>query len=178
MTVLFLTAFIGGLLLAVGVMLFGVERPSRAGGVGTGAPRVRVSVPVLAGFLIMFGALGYLVARVASRGPFQAMGFALVGGAVAAFLTRWAVAKSAAIVPEFDIDDERYVLQGHIACVVAPIASGDEGKIALQLGTGSRTLRARGIDDVALAAGLEVVIERIEDDVAFVEPWVAVEERL
>jgi hypothetical protein len=106
------------------------------------------------------------------------MGFALVGGAIAAFFTRWVVAKSAAIVPEFDIDDERYVLQGHIARVVAPIASGDEGKIALQLGTGSRTLRARGIDDGALAAGLEVVIERIEDDVAFVEPWVAVEERL
>jgi hypothetical protein len=177
MTVLFLAAFIGGLLLAVGVMLFGVERPRRTGIVVT-APTVRVSVPVLAGFLTMFGALGYLVVRAAGSGPFPAIAVALVGGAIAAFLTRWVVAKSASIVPEFDIDDERYVLQGHIARVVAPIASGDEGEIALQLGTGSRTLRARGIDDVALAAGLEVVIERIEDDVAFVEPWVAVEERL
>jgi hypothetical protein len=29
-----------------------------------------------------------------------------------------------------------------------------------------------------VAAGTDVVIERIEDEVAFVEPWAAVEERL
>jgi membrane protein implicated in regulation of membrane protease activity len=184
MTVLFLASFIGGLLLAVGVMLFGVERPARAGGgsvlsgAAPGRPRVRASVPVLAGFLIVFGVLGYLVVRIGNPGAWQPGGIALAGGVGAALLTRWIVAKSAAIVPEFDIDDERYVLQGHIARVVAPIASGDEGKISFQLGTGTRMLRARGVDDTALAAGTEVVIERIEGEVAFVEPWVQVEERL
>ena len=178
MTVLFLAAFIGGLLLAVGVMLFGVERRGRVDSRVAGAARVRVSIPVLAGFLIVFGVTGYLVVRFGHSGVSSVMAFALLGGAAAALLTRWVVAKSAAIVPEVDIDDERYVLQGHIARVVTPIASGHEGRISFQLGTATRMLRARGVDEAALAAGTEVVIERIEGEVAFVEPWIRVEERL
>ena len=173
-----MAAFIGGLLLAVGVMLFGVERRGRPGGSVASTPKVRVSVPVLAGFLIAFGASGYLVLRFGSPGMWRALMLALVAGAAAAVLTRWAVAKSAAIVPEFDVDDERYVLQGHIARVIAPIGPGDEGQIAFELGTATRMLRARGVDEAALPSGTEVVIERIEGEVAFVEPWIQVEERL
>ena len=39
-------------------------------------------------------------------------------------------------------------------------------------------LRARGIDQSSLDVETEVVIERIEEDVAFVEPWAEVEKRL
>jgi len=39
-------------------------------------------------------------------------------------------------------------------------------------------LRARGIDQGSLDVETEVVIERIEEDVAFVEPWTEVEKRL
>jgi hypothetical protein len=178
MTVLFLAAFIGGLLLAVSVMLFGVERRGRGGAPSPAASSVRVSVPVLAGFLIVFGLVGYLAVRVSSPGLWKAAFVALLGGAAAAALTGWLVAKSAAIVPEHDIDDERYVLQGHIARVITAIAPGEEGRIAFQVGAGTRVLRARGVDESAVAAETEVVIERIEGEVAFVEPWVQVEERL
>jgi hypothetical protein len=37
---------------------------------------------------------------------------------------------------------------------------------------------ARAIDDHAVRAGTEVVIERIENGVAFVEEWAEVEKRL
>jgi hypothetical protein len=37
---------------------------------------------------------------------------------------------------------------------------------------------ARAIDDQLVRAGTEVVIERIENGVAFVEEWAAVEKRL
>ena len=36
---------------------------------------------------------------------------------------------------------------------------------------GRRAMPARTIDDQAIAAGTEVVIERIEDGVAYVEQW-------
>jgi membrane protein implicated in regulation of membrane protease activity len=39
-------------------------------------------------------------------------------------------------------------------------------------------LRARSLDDASVDEGTEVVIERIEGDLAYVEPWVQVEERL
>ena len=41
-----------------------------------------------------------------------------------------------------------------------------------------RVLPARSFDDGTLAAGTEVVIERIEDDIAYVEAWLEVEKRL
>lgn len=174
MNVLYLAAFIGGLLVAVGVMLFGIER----GAAPTETGKLRVSVPLIAAFAAAFGLVGYLVARVTA--PSAALVAAVAAGIAAALLSRWMVAKSAAMVPEFDVDDEKYVLQGHIAHVVRPIAAGaaGEGEIAFEVGTAHRSLRARSIDESALEAGTEVVIERIEGDLAFVEPWAQVERRL
>ncbi|HKO14737.1 MAG TPA: hypothetical protein VJU87_00805 [Gemmatimonadaceae bacterium] len=177
MSVVFLTAFIVGLLLAVGVMLFGVERHASGGERSAGS--LHTWVPVAAAFAILFGLVGYLLLRSGERAVLPLAG-ALLAGAVAAVLGWWTVVKSAAIVPEFDVDDERYVLQGHIARVVDPIGPGEagEGQIAFDVGPQQRTLRARTVDGVALDAGAEVVIERIEGDVAFVEPWMQVEKRL
>ena len=79
---------------------------------------------------------------------------------------------------EHDIDDERYVLQGHVARVVSSINSGSEGRITFDVGAEHRTLRARSLDDAAVDEGTEVIIERIEGDLAFVEPWIQVEQRL
>jgi hypothetical protein len=39
-------------------------------------------------------------------------------------------------------------------------------------------VRARTIDGSAITTGEEVCIERLEDDVAFVELWAIVEQRL
>jgi membrane protein implicated in regulation of membrane protease activity len=175
MTVLYLGAFISGLLVGVGVMLFGIEKRARvAKDVETAA--LRVSVPLAAAFAVGFGALGYLASRVTA--PVMAFLIALAAGGLAALLMRWIVAKSAAMVPEHDTDDERYVLQGLIADVVAPIAPGVAGQISFEFGGARRSLPAVSLDDVAVAAGTEVVIERIEGDLAYVEPWVHVERRL
>jgi len=70
------------------------------------------------------------------------------------------------------------LLQGHVARVVTSIAAGHEGRISFDYGSERRTLRARSLDDVAVDEGTEVVIERIEGDLAYVEPWLQVEQRL
>ena len=173
MSAVYLGSFIAGLLIGVGIMLFGIER--RAADTAS-RPMLRLWIPLVAAFAAGFGIAGYLISRaLAAPGVFAA---AVGVGIVSAGVMRWIIARSAAMVPEHDIEDERYVLQGHIARVVAPIDAGGEGEIMFEVGGTHRTFRARGLDDAAVDAGTEVVIERIDGDVAYVEPWVFVERRL
>jgi membrane protein implicated in regulation of membrane protease activity len=146
MTILFLASFIGGLLLAVRIMIFGVERPRTEHPAGERS--FRLSPPVVSAFAVVFGILGYLLVR------------------------------RQTVTPEHETDDERFVLQGHVAHVTKPIAADVEGEVAFEHEGSRHVHRARGVDDTSLATGAEVVIERIEDDIAYVESWAEVEKRL
>ncbi|HEX5971567.1 MAG TPA: hypothetical protein VFY85_06555 [Gemmatimonadaceae bacterium] len=175
MSYLFLVALIAGLLLGVRLMFFGAERRRLA-------PHAELPLrrwePAVVGFLVMFGMAGYLLTRHGTMRTGTATATALLLGiAWAGVVTRVAVA-TARVQPEHDPEDPRYVLQGHVALVTSAIPAGGEGAIAIQEGTQSRSLRARTIDDSGVAAGQEVCIERVDDEVAYVEPWAAVEARL
>jgi hypothetical protein len=173
MTYLFLAAFIAGLMLGVRVMFFGAERLRP-----TDAMPLRRSEPAIVGFLLMFGVAGYLLTRRGTVSGTAGIAIAtLLGLAWAVLVTRVAVA-TARLQPEHDPDDPRYVLQGHVALVSAPIPSEGEGTITFSDAGAERTIRARTIDGSAIAEGQEVCIERIEDEVAFVELWAIVEQRL
>lgn len=176
MTILYLASFIGGLLLAVRIMISGVERPRDEH--PTGERSFRLSPPVLSALLAVFGITGYILSRrqlgtVATRVSISA---ALAG--LAAFVTAWLVRDWWKVTPEHETDDERFLLQGHVARVTKPIGADVEGEVAFEVGTAHHVLRARGLDATALAAGSEVVIERIEDEIAYVEAWAEVEKRL
>ena len=82
------------------------------------------------------------------------------------------------VVPEHDIDDERYVLQGSLAKVVSEIEVDGVGAVALRSDSRQQPIPARGLAERRVEVGTEVVIERIEDGVAFVEEWEQVEKRL
>ena len=133
-------------------------------------------MPLGGAFAVGFGVAGYSLSRAVSAGG--ALIAALLVGLAAGLLTRWLVAKSASMPVEHDVDDERYVLQGHVARVVSSINAGSEGRITFDVGTERRTLRARSLDDTSVDEGTEVIIERIEGDLAYVEPWLQVEQRL
>lgn len=175
MIAIYVASFIAGLLVAVAIMLFGIERRPPSGTVGP-AGSMRGWIPLAAAFAAGFGVAGYSFSRALSATG--ALVASLVVGGVAAALVHWLVAKSASMSVEHDVDDERYVLQGHVARVVSSIAAGHEGRISFDYGNERRTLRARSLDDVAVEEGTDVVIERIEGDLAFVEPWLQVEQRL
>lgn len=175
MTALYIGAFIAGLLAGVAIMLYGIERRPAAG--TAPAPNApRHWLPLIGAFAAGFGIAGYGLSRVLeARGALIA---AVATGVAATVLTWWLVAKSETMPVEHDIDDERYVLQGHVAEVVSSISPGSEGLISFEYSNERRTLRARSLDDAEVSAGTEVVIERIEGDVAYVEPWLQVEQRL
>ncbi|MFL5578049.1 MAG: hypothetical protein ACJ79S_19005 [Gemmatimonadaceae bacterium] len=190
---LFLGSFLVGLLLAVFAMLHGVERRPEPAAAASGRPdggdgptsgeserrpAARLNLPLLAGFATVFGATGYLLHRYSTLATLPSVGVAALVGAVGAFgavtlIARWALGGA-----PLDTEDPRYVLQGHLARVTAPIEGGRGGEIAFVVDDVRHVVRARSLDGAPVPLDVEVVIERIEDDVAYVERWAVVEERL
>jgi hypothetical protein len=175
MSYVFLASFSAGLLLAVRIMFFGAERRRRS---AAGTLALRRSEPALVAFLVMFGVAGYLLARhrTMAVGPAAAVAL-LLGIAWAGLVTRVAVA-TARVQPERDLDDPRFLLQGHVGVVTTSIPIGGEGELVVQEGNSRRSFRARASNDGGVAEGQEVCIEWVEDGVAHVELWSAVEARL
>lgn len=175
MSVVYLTSFLAGLLLAVRIMFFGAERRRAR---SADAMPLRRSEPALAAFLVMFGVAGYLLTRPGRLSPLTGVGVAaLLGISWAVLVTRLAITM-ARTRPEHDPDDPRYVLQGQVAMVTVAILAGGEGTIEYGEVESRRTLRARSIDEHAIDTGLEVCIERVDGDLATVELWAEVEARL
>ena len=141
--------------------------------------RMALSAPTTGAFATVFGITGYLLWRYSHAchpgcSSRRASALLLVG----TFVATRAVAHWATQAAEHDAVDERYLLQGHPAQVVAPIAATQQGEIAYVVGGKRYAATAQSLDGTPVAAGTEVVIDRVEDGVAYVEPWVQVEQRL
>ena len=174
MSVVFIASFLLGLLLGVYGMLYGATRPTALGGL-----RARMNVPLLGGFATVFGATGYLLTRYATLGaPLRTLVAAVAGAAGAlgaiALVTKWAIPSAAN-----DVEDERYALQGHLGRVTRETGASSPGAIVYEEEGTTYEVPALVLDDgPPIPAGTEVVIERIEGGVAYVEAWAKVEERL
>lgn len=177
-------AFLSGLLLAVRVMFFGVQRR-----VADDDLRHRRWPLALAAFLAASGAMLY--ARAARQGVTAGWSVAVVLAGIAAGAGAWWLVKRSAAVPSTDPeDDPRYRFQGHVARIIKAIerkgVDGEEaGRIAFSFDGKTYELNARWSPDAGTferqtlgLADNDVVIERVDGDVAFVEPWAVVEERL
>jgi hypothetical protein len=171
-----------GLLLGVRAMLHGVERPAKPRGQldpGAAAPRrFTLNLPTAAGFATIFGLTGYLLTRYTGLDVVPTLAIAVgagLAGALGALLlvAAWAIPAARAEVP-----DERFVMQGAIARVIGVSDRGTRGTVTYASGGVSHTTQATALEGTRLEVGSEVVIERIEDGVAFVETWARVEARL
>jgi membrane protein implicated in regulation of membrane protease activity len=186
MKLFYLGTFLAGLLLGVYAMIRGVERIGARGrsveldamGRRVGTSRMALTAPTVGAFATVLGITGYLLWRYTALSS----GLQLAFGTAAAFagtvvatraVTRWATQAA-----EHDVVDERYLLQGHPAQVVASIAGDQQGEIAYLVGGKRFAATAESLDGTPVAAGTEVVIDRVENGVAFVEPWAQVEQRL
>jgi membrane protein implicated in regulation of membrane protease activity len=172
--VLFLAAFIGGLLLAVFAMLQGVEYGRRN---RSRAPSPFFNVPSFAAFAVAFGAVGYPLASRTQISSYLTILIAAVSGAAATagmivLLARWALRGSRQGLPEAED------IQGHFAVVSLEITPAVPGEIVYEYSGKRIRAAARTLGENSLPAGSEVVIDRIEDGVAYVEAWAIVEQRL
>lgn len=172
-----LGSLVAGLLLFVRVMFFGVQRR-----LADERVHHRRWPLALAAFFMVSGVALYARAEDASASWLAASALLGLGAGAGAW---WWVKRSASVPSTDPEDDPRYRFQGHVARVVEPIGAGSDGRISFEFDGTIHDLRARwspsapaGIGADAGAAGTEVVIEIVEGDVAFVEPWAVVEERL
>ena len=175
LTVVLLACFLVGLLLGVRAMIVGVERPSRTGA----TPRTALTAPALASAATAFGLGGYVLYRHMDADAVVAVAIAAVLAGLSALgtialIAKWAVPSAAAEPP-----DERYLLQGTPAVVTRAVAADLDGEVAYVAADGAQYASlARSFDGSALDVGEEVVIDRVEDGVAYVESWAVVEKRL
>jgi membrane protein implicated in regulation of membrane protease activity len=176
MTIVYLASFIGGLLLAVGVMIFGVERPRALH--PNGERSFRLSPAPIGVFAVVFGAVGYVLSRREAAVATTTAVIAGIAGLIAAGIIVRLVARWWSVTPEHEVEDERYILQGHLARVTKTIDPDADGEVVFEVEGERRVLPARNFEAGSVAAGSDVVIERIEDDIAYVEAWQEVEKRL
>ena len=173
--IVFLAAFVGGLLLAVFAMLHGVER-TRAK--HTRVPSPFFNLPAIAAFAVGFGAVGYPLASHTRLPLWSVVLLAIASGALAisgmiTLLAQWALR---GVTPSSASTDHE--IQGQLAVVTQTITPSAPGEISYDhLGTEVR-LPARALGTKPLATGAEVVIDRIKDGIAMVEEWAVVEQRL
>jgi hypothetical protein len=187
--------FLSGLLLAVRVMFFGVQRR-----VDEERFAHRAWPLALAALLAVSGAMLY--ARSTARVTAGWMGLVVLVGIAAAAGAWWLVRRSAAAPSTDPDDDPRYRFQGHVARITESITSRADGvptgRIAFEVdgkrhefracwtpeGEGEGEGKGEGAEKGGwnrASVGLvdtEVVIERVEGEVAYVEPWTVVEQRL
>ena len=183
----YLVFLVVGLIIGVFAMLYGTERRVES----KEAPHERRSEhdpavepsPLfnsasIAALLFAAGLSGYLFTRYSSL-PARTVALVAIGAGIAAFalqsvlIARWAIPGARA-----DQMDERYLLQGTLGLVTKDIPDTGDGQIRYALEGREYLLPARNFETGGLASGTEVVIERIEGGVAYVEVWTQVEQRL
>ncbi len=186
MPAFFLASFIAGLALGVYAMLRGIERPPHGlrtesvdhFGRAIAEARRSLKAPTLGACTTAFGATGYLLTRYTTLGAGVRLALALLAGAAGIAGAILLIAKWIVPAAKHDVVDERFLLQGHPARVSAAIRDATDGEITYDIGGMQYAAKARSIDDVPVALGTDVIIERVEDGVAYVEPWVQVEQRI
>ena len=155
-------------------MLGGIDRKARHG-----AWVKYLNLPTAGAAAALFGIVGYPLAKYSSLGTAAMLAIAGASAAAAAavgmvaIIAGWAVPSAA-----LHVEDPRFALQGHPARVSQSISGAQAGAISYEHDGVRRTVPAVGLEGAPIDAGTEVVIERIEDGIAYVELWSNIEREL
>ena len=172
--IMYLIAFLGGLALAVHVMLNGVERWK---GRRSKRPSAALNPPTVAAFAIGVGASGYLFTTRSGFSSLVVLLVSLIIGAAAlagmvVLMAKWALRSPA----PSNADEED--INGQVATVTKAITPDEPGEISWYAWEKRHVLPALALGDASIPVGTEVVIDVVENGVARVELWSVVEQRL
>ncbi|HEX5435688.1 MAG TPA: hypothetical protein VFW98_00915 [Gemmatimonadaceae bacterium] len=173
MRFVFLFMFLVGLVCGVISMIAGIDRYERHRRWTS-----YFNLPTIGSFATAFGVAGYLFFRYTSLSLAAIFGIAIViglaaAGGMVALIAGWAVPSAAR-----EVSDARYLLQGHFGRVTQAIPPDGAGEITYEHDGAQHVVAARSLDGAAVASDAEIVIERVEDGVAYVELWSTIERQL
>jgi hypothetical protein len=124
----------------------------------------------LAAFLCWFGGCGYLLARSHDFGMGVVLSLATVTGIAGGALLFWFLVK--VLLPhEKELTAADTDILGILGLVTGPIREGGIGEIQFSQNGARRFAPARSEAGVALPRGIEVVVMRYEQGIAYVRPW-------
>lgn len=175
--IVYAVAFALGLLVGVYAMLNGTVRTGRTPGM-VEPPHAAFNAPVIGAALVAFGAVGYIIAKYSQLGTISTLVIALIAGAAGWTGMGILMAKWALRGPLSDPHEDLEELQGTIATVTRAIAPDAPGEISYSFRGAPLTAEARCITGDPVEVGAEVVIEKVENGMADVEPWATVEQRI
>jgi peptidoglycan/LPS O-acetylase OafA/YrhL len=177
MSILWSSSVVAGLLVLVYLMIAGVPRPQRSSDVGV-SHRPRLVLPTFGVFLTVIGVFGYLTEGSSRFSGTERWILVFVTGVAVAVLAAWIVVRVFATPSADPEDDPRFRFQGHVARVSEAITTDRPGRVVFEVDGHRFDLIARSVDNAPVVANTEVVIEQIDGDVATVELWSVVEQRL
>jgi|SRR5579883_1348313 len=124
----------------------------------------------LSAFLGWFGGCGYLLERYGSFLTPVVLFAATAAGLAGATLLFWFLAK--VLLPhERELTAEDTAIAGVLGRVCGPIREGGTGEIQFSQNGARRFAVARSEAGVAIPRGVEVVVMRYEQGIAWVRPW-------
>jgi membrane protein implicated in regulation of membrane protease activity len=121
-------------------------------------------------FLAWFGGIGYMLSAHSHLVGLIALAFAIAGGLSAS----WAVFKFMVKLMNTEsshLKDEDYRHEGLVCTVTMPVRANGTGEIMYMQNGVRRSAGARSCNGKPLEKGAEVVIERYENGVAYVNRW-------
>ena len=187
MSVIALAVFLTGLVLGVFTMLYGTERPvhtavaphERQGEHDPAAePSPLRNRASLAAFAVGFGLTAYLMDRADLGALWLQLLAATIAGAAAFALQALLFARWAIPGARVEHVEPRFLLQGTIGQVIRDAPPEGTGTMRYALDGREYTLPVRAMHGGAIPAGTDVVMDRVEDGIAYVELWSVVEGRL
>jgi hypothetical protein len=129
-----------------------------------------VNAFTLAAFLGWFGGCGYLLERYGNLLTPVVLGAAMVAGLAGATILFWFMAK--VLLPrERELTAEDTAVAGVLGRVSGPIREGGTGEIQFSQNGARCFAMARSEDGVAIPRGVEVVVMRYEQGIAWVRRW-------
>jgi hypothetical protein len=139
-------------------------------GHGGGGAVAYLNFGTVAAFLVWFGATGYLLQRYSSIWTLLAFGVAVVAGLVGATLVFLFLAKFL-IRPGEEMDPADYQMEGVLGTVSSRIRPEGVGEILFSREGVRRSAGARSESGEAIPEGIEVVVTKYENGIAWVRRW-------
>ncbi len=187
MSVIALAVFLTGIVLGVFAMLYGTERqvqtavaPHERQGEHEPAtePSPALNRATIAAFAVAFGLTAYLLDRADLGVIWLQLLAAFAAGTVAFALQALLFARWAIPGARVEHVEPRFLLQGTIGHVFRDAPAKGTGQMRYALDMREYTLPVRSMHGGAIPAGTDVVMDRVEDGIAYVELWSVVEGRL